>query len=92
MDGFEAGQQMAVFRPDVLFMDLGMPGFNSANICNRIKANPDYASTHIIALIDSEDHEMGDAAVENGAALCLRKPFTPDDLRRVLAKVGVEVN
>jgi excisionase family DNA binding protein len=92
MDGFEAGQQIAMFRPDVLFMDLRMPGFNGANICGRIKSNPDYASTQIIALVDSEDPEVTESAVENGASLCLRKPFTPDDLRRALAKVGVEVN
>ena len=36
--------------------------------------------------------DMVEAALENGAALCLRKPFTPDDLRRALARVGVEVN
>ena len=92
MDGFEAGQQMALFRPDVLFMDLRMPGFNGAGIVNRIKENPDYASTAIIALVNSEDHELVEIAVQNGAALCLQKPFTPDDLRRALAKVGVEVN
>ena len=91
-DGFEAGQQMALFRPDVLFMDLRMPGFNGVNIVSRIKGNPDYATTQIIALVDSEDHELVETAVENGATLCLRKPFTPDDLRRALAKVGVEVN
>lgn len=91
-DGFEAGQQMALFRPDVLFMDLRMAGFNGVSIVSRIKSNPDYANTQIIALTDSENHELGDTAVENGAALSLRKPFTPDDLRRALAKVGVEVN
>jgi len=92
MDGFDAGQQIALFRPYVLFLDLGMPGFNGANICGRIKGNPDYASAQIIALVDSEDRDVMETAVENGAALCLRKPFTPDDLRRALAIVGVEVN
>lgn len=91
-DGFEAGQQMALFRPDVLFINLRMPGFNGEHICGRIKENPDYASTQIIALVDSEDAELAEAAVENGAADILPKPFTPDDLRRKLAKVGVEVN
>lgn len=92
MDGFDAGQQMALFRPDVLFMDLHMPGFSGASIVTRIKGNPEYANSQVIALVDSEDRQLGEAAVENGAALCLRKPFTPDDLRRALAKVGVEVN
>ncbi|MFO7973692.1 MAG: response regulator [Candidatus Hydrogenedentota bacterium] len=92
MDGFDAGQQMALFRPDVLFMDLHMPGFSGASIVTRIKGNPEYANSQVIALVDSEDRQLGEAAVESGAALCLRKPFTPDDLRRALAKVGVEVN
>ncbi|MGI6460328.1 MAG: response regulator [Candidatus Hydrogenedentales bacterium] len=91
-DGFEAGHQIALFRPDVLFVDLHMPGFSGGNICGRIKGNPDYASTQIIAMVNSEDSGMMEGAIENGAALCLRKPFTPDDLRRALARVGVEVN
>ena len=56
------------------------------------RGNSDYASTQIIAMGNSEDPDMVEAALENGAALCLRKPFTPDDLRRALARVGVEVN
>ena len=37
----------------------------------------------------------GDVAqriIEMGAELLMQKPFTPDDLRRALAQVGVEVS
>jgi CheY-like chemotaxis protein len=36
--------------------------------------------------------EVAMRVVELGAVMLIQKPFTPDDLRRALAKVGVEVN
>ena len=38
------------------------------------------------------EQDVADRIVELGAITCLKKPFTPDDLRRALAMVGVEVS
>ncbi len=92
-DAFGAGQQVATFRPDVIFLDLHLPGLDGLDVCRRIKFSPDFGGTHIIALASVEDGPANcNRVYEQGAAACLRKPFTPDDLRRVLAKVGIEVN
>ena len=37
------------------------------------------------------EQEVSDRIIEMGAVTCLKKPFTPDDLRRALALVGVEI-
>lgn len=92
MDGFDAGHQVATFRPDVVFLDLRLPGIDGFEVCRRIKSSPERASVHVIAMTGYYDGETADRIVEIGAAMCLQKPFTPDDLRRALAKVGVEVS
>lgn len=92
LDGFDAGQQVATFRPNIIFLDLRLPGLDGFEVCRRIKANPETAGTHIIAMTGYYDSNVAQRVIELGAAMLLQKPFSPDDLRRALAKVGVEVN
>ncbi len=92
MDGFEAGRQVATFRPDVIFLDLRLPGIDGFEVCRRIKTNPESSSSHVLAMTGYYEGEVAQRVIELGADMLLQKPFTPDDLRRALAKVGVEVN
>ena len=92
MDGFDAGHEVATFRPDVIFLDLRLPGIDGFEVCRRIKANPESSSTNIIAMTGYYEGDVAQRVIELGAAMLMQKPFTPDDLRRALAKVGIEVN
>lgn len=91
MDGFEAGTQMGTFHPNVVFLDIRLPGIDGYEVCRRIKASEDGASINVIAMTGYYEEEVAKRITDLGAAICLQKPFTPDDLRRSLAKVGVEV-
>jgi excisionase family DNA binding protein len=90
MDGYEAGHQVASFKPDVIFLDLRLPGLNGFEVCQRIKADPESSAIHIIAMTGYYEGEAAQRVVELGALMCLQKPFSQDDLRRALAKAGVE--
>lgn len=92
MDGFDAGHQVATFKPDVVFLDLRLPGMDGFEVCQRIKATPESAATDVIAMTGYYEGDSMNRVLDLGASMCLQKPFTPDDLRRALAKVGVEVN
>jgi len=92
MDGYDAGRLVATFRPDVVFLDLRLPGVDGFEVCSRIKASPEHRSMHVIAMTGYYEPEVAERIIDLGASLCLQKPFTPDDLRRALAKVGVEVH
>jgi excisionase family DNA binding protein len=92
MDGYEAGRQVATFHPDVIFLDLRLPGIDGFEVCRRIKADEETAGTHIIAMTGYYEGDVAQRVVELGADMLMQKPFTPDELRRSLAKVGVEVN
>ncbi|HNR30986.1 MAG TPA: response regulator [Candidatus Hydrogenedentes bacterium] len=92
MDGFDAGHQVATFKPDVIFLDLRLPGLDGFEVCRRIKTNKETAGTHVIAMTGYYEGDVAQRIIELGAVMLMPKPFTPDDLRRALAKVGVEVN
>ena len=91
-DGFDAGHQIGTFRPSVVFLDIRLPGLDGFEICRRIKSSPETASTNVIAMTGYYEQDVADRIIELGAITCLKKPFTPDDLRRALAKVGVEIS
>jgi excisionase family DNA binding protein len=92
MDGYEAGHQVGTFRPNVVFLDLRLPGVDGFEVCERIKSSAEGSSTNVIAMTGYFDASIAERIRGLGASMCLQKPFTPDDLRRALAKVGVEVN
>jgi len=92
MDGFDAGHQVATFHPNVIFLDLRLPGIDGFEVCRRIKSDPESANTRIIAMTGYYEGDVAQRVVELGASMLMQKPFTPDDLRRALAKVGIEVN
>ena len=92
MDGFDAGHLVAMFKPDIVFLDLRLPGMDGFEVTRRIKSDPQHAGTRIIAMTGYYEGEVAQRVVELGALLCLQKPFSPDDLRRALAKAGVEIH
>jgi len=90
-DAFEAGRLVAAFQPDVVFLDLRLPGLDALDVLRRLKDSAELSGARIVGVAASDDRELANRALEHGAAAVLTKPFTPDDLRRSLAKVGVEV-
>lgn len=91
-DGYEAGHQVASFRPDVIFLDLRLPGIDGFEVCRRIKSEPATAGTHIIAMTGYFENEVAQKIIDLGADMLLQKPFSPDDLRRALASAGFDMS
>lgn len=91
-DAFDAGSLVTSFTPDVVLLDSTLPGVDGLEVCRRIANSRDGSKPQVILLVDGADPQVADLAQSRGAALTMRKPFTPDDLRRALARVGVEVN
>ena len=79
-DGFEAGRLVATFRPDVVLLDLRMPGVDGFQICRTIKADPDTANTTVIAMTGYYSPETEARVLECGAVRCFAKPLDPATL------------
>ncbi|HXI95002.1 MAG TPA: hybrid sensor histidine kinase/response regulator, partial [Candidatus Acidoferrum sp.] len=80
IDGSEALQQVATTSPDVVLLDIGMPGMDGFEVCRRIKAEPSTASIPVLlvtALSQRDQRLLGMAA---GANDYITKPIDKSDL------------
>jgi excisionase family DNA binding protein len=83
-DGFEAGRLVATFRPDVVLLDLRMPGLDGFQVCRTIKGDSETASTVVIAMTGYHTQETEARILECGALRCLCKPIEPSAIATVI--------
>jgi len=86
-DGFEAGRLMASFRPDVVLLDLRMPGLDGFQVCRTIKADPESSSTIVVAMTGYFSPETESRILECGAVRCFAKPVEPSTLSAFIDSV-----
>jgi putative two-component system response regulator len=82
-DGATAIQECATFRPDLILLDIMMPGMDGFEVCRHIKATPETRLTPVVlitGLTTTEDRIMG---INSGADDFLSKPI---DLNELLAR------
>ena len=77
-DGREALSQVAALRPDVVVMDLLMPGMNGVEATRAIRAA--FPDVEVVALTSVLEDRMVVDAVEAGASGYLLKETRPDEL------------
>ncbi|HVM16964.1 MAG TPA: HD domain-containing phosphohydrolase [Gaiellaceae bacterium] len=66
-------------RPDVIVLDVVMPGMSGIELCRRLKRDPETDGIGVIVLTGSEDGTR-DAFVAGCADAVLTKPFSPLEL------------
>ena len=79
-DGAEAVAVVRGSRPDVVLMDIRMPGVDGLEATRQICAEPTLADTHVIILTTFELDEYVFEAVRHGASGFLVKDTEPVDL------------
>ncbi len=85
--GFEAGQMIESFRPDIVLLDLMMPDVNGFQVCRQLKSDPRLKSVRVIAMTGYYAEENVEQILEAGAEACLAKPILVEDL---YAAIGME--
>ena len=79
----EAGLALALaMRPDVIVMDLAMPGLNGIAVTNRLKQHPRTRRIPVVVLTGYAFRAIQQGALEAGADAFLTKPCLPEDLER----------
>lgn len=79
-DGQQALDIAERMRPDVVLLDIMMPGMDGFEVCERIKAKQETSKIAVIflsALVTPEDKAHG---LRLGAVDYISKPFAPDEL------------
>lgn len=77
-DGFEAGVQVQRFQPDVVLLDLRMPGLDGFEVCRRLKSEPSTASIVVVAMTGYGSEDVRRRIMAAGADQYLTKPFSND--------------
>jgi two-component system sensor histidine kinase/response regulator len=89
--GAEAFEQIAARVPDLVLLDLMMPGIDGLEVCKRLKANPLASEVPIIFLTAAQDVEATVKALEQGAVDFINKPFhVPELIARVRTHVELK--
>ena len=82
-DGLAALAAIRRDRPDVVLLDIGLPGLDGIQVCRRLRAEDDWTPILFVTARDDEvDRVVG---LELGADDYVTKPFSP---REVIARVG----
>lgn len=90
MDGAE-GLKMAVKEnPDLILVDVIMPGIDGFEVCRRLRKNPVTKHIPIISTTAAGIDDVEHQCIAAGADDCVRKPYDSADLlkkvRRLLEK------
>lgn len=91
-NGFNAGLEVARFRPDVVIMDLMMPYMDGFEACRWIKGDPTTSHIRVLVVTAYGEGDFRERAMACGADGWLQKPVKLPELgERVAELVGVPV-
>ena len=79
-DGLEAHALVQQDQPDLIILDVMMPGLTGYELCSLLKRNPDTSNILIIMLTAKGQEQDRIQSQQAGADYYLRKPFSPLEL------------
>ncbi len=85
-DGRTALETIRKAPPDLVFLDLNIPGTTGADVLSSLKADPATAGVRVI-VVTATGEEGREAALRLGADEYFTKPFSPIALLRTVERV-----
>ena len=76
-DGTEAVVAVRDFAPDVLVLDLGLPGIDGIEVCRQVRT---FSDCHVLMLTARDDEVDKIVGLSVGADDYVTKPFSPREL------------
>jgi len=90
LEGEEGLQKAATENPDLVLVDVIMPGIDGFEVCRRLRKNPVTKHIPIISTTAAGMDDVEQQCISAGADDCVRKPYDSTDLlmkvRRLLKK------
>jgi DNA-binding response OmpR family regulator len=86
-DGEEALKRLAEEKPDLVVLDIAMPGMDGWEVCTRIKENPKHKDIPVIMLTALGHLSEEFRGLKMGAVKYIVKPFNTKDLVVAVDKV-----
>ena len=89
MDGYTAGRLVYSFAPDLVLLDILMPGIDGVEVCRNLRSDPATAKTQILVVTGYPTAENVGKFREMGVDMFLEKPFKVNVLRaQVWSMIG----
>ncbi|AOW78905.1 hypothetical protein A3Q34_19890 [Colwellia sp. PAMC 20917] len=85
-NGFDAGDLLHRFKPDLVILDLMMSGINGFSVCKRIKTSPSMQHINVIAMTGALTEENVKRITELGAERCFGKPLDYSVMKEVISQ------
>jgi excisionase family DNA binding protein len=73
--GVDALLMIGERKPDLLILDIMMPGMNGYEVCQKLKASPNTQNIRIVAISGDHNPEVRDRILNAGADLFFTKPL-----------------
>jgi CheY-like chemotaxis protein len=86
-DGREAVTLLADVQPDLIILDVMMPGITGYELCAKLKQEPTTREIVIIMLTAKGQERDRRHSEQAGADYYLRKPFSPLELSALVASI-----
>jgi two-component system, sensor histidine kinase and response regulator len=79
-DGATALKRIALRTPDLILMDVIMPGLSGFEVCRQIRENPSWKDIPVIFVSAADDKELVVRAFDEGGVDYVTKPFNHAEL------------
>jgi signal transduction histidine kinase/ActR/RegA family two-component response regulator len=86
-DGVEAVQAVAAFKPDVVFLDIGLPKMNGYDAARAIRSSPDGNRVTLVALTGWGQEQDRRRAADAGFDHHLTKPVDPQTVEELISRL-----
>lgn len=81
-NGFDALEKVEVNIPDLILLDVMMPGMDGFTVCQKVRARQETADLPIIMLSAKTDLDSINKGLLAGATKYLTKPISPEELTK----------
>ena len=86
-NGMDALKLATIEKPDLMILDVMMPGLTGYQVCQRIKADEHLRQIPVIILTAKGQQADKDTAIEAKADYYVAKPFSPAQLLTLVEEI-----
>jgi len=86
-NGFEALRILPREKVDLVLTDINMPDINGLELVSFVRNNPHYKNTPLVIISTEGSERDREKGMALGADAYLVKPFSPEELQRLVAEL-----